>query len=413
MNPNPPDDPSQRSPGAAAVGAGLALLAVVLISVNLRPGASSLGPVLAEVRDGLGMSPGTAGLVTALPGLCFGAFGALAVGLARRAGMTVGISLGLAAVVVGLLVRAATSSTVVFLLATGLALGGMALGNVLVPAWIKRHAHDGGVRLMTFYSSGLTLGGAVAAALSAPVSDASPLGWRAALGVWGVVAVGALVPWVLIARREHGDPADHRAGTSGDGPVSLWRSPTAVALTALFGIQAMNAYVQFGWLPQIYRDAGLSATYAGVLMSLLTSLGIIGGLMMPTVIARSRTLAPWMVGFGLLVVAGYAGLLLAPSQVPWLWAVVLGLSGFAFPTAIALITARSRDPRVTARLSGFVQPVGYVLAAVGPFAVGLIRDLTEGWTLVLVLLMASGVAMTLAGLRVSTHVYVDDELERA
>ncbi len=98
---------------------------------------------------------------------------------------------------------------------------------------------------------------------------------------------------------------------------------------------------------------------------------------------------------------------------PWLWAVVLGLSGFAFPTAIALITARSRDPRVTARLSGFVQPVGYVLAAVGPFAVGLIRDLTEGWTLVLVLLMASGVAMTLAGLRVSTHVYVDDELERA
>ncbi len=304
MKPNPPDDPSQRSPGAAAVGAGLALLAVVLISVNLRPGASSLGPVLEEVRDGLGMSPGTAGLVTALPGLCFGAFGALAVGLARRAGMTVGISLGLAAVVVGLLVRAATSSTVLFLLATGLALGGMALGNVLVPAWIKRHAHDGGVRLMTFYSSGLTLGGAVAAALSAPVSDASPLGWRAALGVWGVVAVGALVPWVLIARREHGDPADHRAGTSGDGPVSLWRSPTAVALTALFGIQAMNAYVQFGWLPQIYRDAGLSATYAGVLMSLLTSLGIMGGLMMPTVIARSRTLAPWMVAFGLLVVAG-------------------------------------------------------------------------------------------------------------
>lgn len=415
MNPNPPDDRSPRSPGAASVGAGLALLAVVLISVNLRPGASSLGPVLAEVRDALGMSPGTAGLVTALPGLCFGVFGALAVGLARRVGMTVGISLGLAAVVGGLLLRAATSSVLLFLLATGLALGGMALGNVLVPAWIKRHAHDGGVRLMTFYGSGLTLGGAVAAALAAPVSDATSLGWRAALGVWGVVAVSALVPWVLIARREHGDPADHRAGAtgSGGGSVSLWRSPTAVALTALFGIQAMNAYVQFGWLPQIYRDAGLSATYAGMLMSLLTALGIVGGLLMPTVIARSRTLAPWMVSFGLLVVAGYAGLLLAPAQVPWLWAVILGLSGFAFPTAIALITARSRDPRVTARLSGFVQPVGYVLAAVGPFAVGLIRDLTQGWTLVLVLLMASGVLMTLAGLRVSTHVYVDDELERA
>ncbi|WP_228255098.1 MFS transporter [Ornithinimicrobium avium] len=411
---SPPDQPRRRGSGIGrdGVGAGLALLAVVLISVNLRPGASSLGPVLAEVRAGLDMSPGTAGLVTALPGLCFGAFGALAVGLARRVGMTAGISLGLAAVVVGLVARATTSSVALFLLATALALGGMALGNVLVPAWIKRHAHDGGVRLMTFYGSGLTLGGAVAAALAAPVSDASALGWRAALGVWGVVAVSALVPWVLIARREHGDPADHRAGASST-PVSLWRSPTAVALTALFGIQAMNAYVQFGWLPQIYRDAGLSATYAGVLMSLLTALGIVGGLIMPTVIARSRTLAPWMVAFGLLVITGYAGLLLAPAHLPWLWAVILGLSGFAFPTAIALITARSRDPRVTAQLSGFVQPVGYVLAAVGPFTVGIIRDLTHDWTLVLILLMASGVLMTLAGLRVSTHVFVDDELDRS
>lgn len=385
---------------------------MVLISVNLRPGASSVGPVLEEVRAGLGISPGTAGLLTALPGVCFGLLGALAVRFARRVGMTVGLALGTAAIVVGLLARAATSSTWLFLAATTLALGGMAVGNVLVPAWIKRYAHDGGVRLMTFYGSGLTLGGALGAALAAPVNGASSLGWRAALGVWGVVAVSALVPWVLVAVRDRTADAAGRGRPGGRSP-SLWRSPTAVALTVLFGVQSMNAYVQFGWLPQIYRDAGLSATYAGVLTSLLTSLGIVGGLMMPTVIARSRTLAPWMVAFGAFIVVGYGGLLLVPAQVPWLWAAVLGLSGFAFPTAIALITARSRDPRVTAQLSGFVQPVGYVLAAVGPFAVGLIRDVTQGWTVVLVLLMASGVLLTLAGLRVSTHVYVDDELDRA
>jgi CP family cyanate transporter-like MFS transporter len=98
--------------------------------------------------------------------------------------------------------------------------------------------------------------------------------------------------------------------------------------------------------------------------------------------------------------------------VPWLWAGFLGLSGFAFPTAITLITARSRDPRVTARLSGFVQPVGYALAAIGPFVVGLIHEATGGWEAVLLLLMASGVVMTLAGLRVSRHTLVDEELAR-
>ena len=405
--PPPVPHPASRS---GPVGAGLALAAVVLISVNLRPGASSVGPVLAELRDGLGMSPGTAGLMTALPGLCFGVVGALAVGLARRVGMTVGISLGLVAVVVGLVGRSATGSVVVFLALSALALGGMAVGNVLVPAWIKRHAQDGGVRLMTFYSSGLTLGGALAAALVAPVSGVGVLGWRGSLGVWGVVALAALVPWVVVAVREHRDPADHRVGSTAD-IGSLWRSPTAVALTVLFGVQSMNAYVQFGWLPQIYRDAGLSATRAGLLVSLLTSVGIVGGLLMPTVIARSRTIAPWMVAFGVLMVTGYTGLLLAPGVVPWLWALCLGLSGFAFPTAIALITARTRDPRVTARLSGFVQPLGYALAAAGPFAVGLVREATQDWTVVLLLLMSSAVVMTLAGLRVSVHVFVDDEVE--
>lgn len=387
------------------------MVAIVLISVNLRPGASSVGPVLAELRAGVGLGPGAVGLTTALPGLCFGLVGALAVGLARRLGMTVAISMGLLAVVVGLVARATTGSALVFLLLTALALSGMAVGNVLVPAWIKRHARDGGVRLMTVYSAGLTLGGAVAAALSAPVGGASSLGWRAALGVWGVVAVGALVPWVVIALREHADPADHRAdATAGAG--RLRHSPTAVALTLLFGVQSMNAYIQFGWLPQIYRDAGLPATYAGLLVSVLTAIGILGGLVMPTVISRSRTLAPWMVTFGLMLVAGYLGLYLAPATVPWLWSIFLGLSGFAFPTAIALITARSRDPRVTARLSGFVQPVGYALAAIGPLAVGLVHEVTGGWEVVLITLMGSGVVMTLAGLRISRHTLVDDELAR-
>jgi len=187
-------------------------------------------------------------------------------------------------------------------------------------------------------------------------------------------------------------------------------SPTAVALTFLFGIQSMHAYVQFGWLPQIYRDAGLSASTAGLLQGLLSSVGIAGALLMPTVIARNRGLRAWMIAFGVLLTLGYAGLLTAPATFPWLWALMLGASGLAFPTAIALITARTRHPAVTAQLSGFVQPVGYALAAIGPFGVGLIHDATGDWNLVLVLLMATGLPLALAGVRLARPTYVDDEL---
>ncbi|ANS80373.1 Cyanate MFS transporter [Serinicoccus hydrothermalis] len=385
----------------------LALVAVALVAVNLRPGATSIGPVLAELEAGIGLTPTVAGVLSALPGLCFGALGALAVPLSRRCGVTGSILLGLVVVVAGLLLRVLTGSTVLFVALSGLALGGMAVGNVLVPAWIKRQPADR-VRLMTVYGTGLTVGGASGAALAAPVAAvAGDGGWRPSLGLWGLTAVSALLVWLLVARRERGTaPAQDGGGSAG----RLLRSPTAVALTAMFGVQSMNAYVQFGWLPEIYRDAGLSAPAAGLLTALLTGLGVVGGLVMPTVIDRSRTLAPWMVAFGGLAVLGYAGLLLSPASVPWLWSGLLGLSGWAFPTVIALINARSRHPQVTARLSGFVQPVGYLLGAAGPFLVGLIHAWTGDWRLVLVLLALSGVALTLTGLRVSRPVFVDDEM---
>jgi CP family cyanate transporter-like MFS transporter len=47
------------------------------------------------------------------------------------------------------------------------------------------------------------------------------------------------------------------------------------------------------------------------------------------------------------------------------------------------------------------QSAGYVLAAAGPFAVGALRDLTGGWTvpilLLLALLVVQGTAGVLAG----------------
>lgn len=401
------DADARSTPRTSTVGYGVLLVAVVLVSVNLRPGASSPGPVLQEVRDGLGMSAGVAGAMTGLPGLCFGLVGALAVGFARRVGMTAAVAIGLAAAAAGLLLRVTTDNVPLFLFFTVLALAGMAVGNVIVPAWIQAHGHA--VVLMTVYGTGLVVGGTIGALATAPVTEVTD-SWRTGLGMWGVLLLLALPLWGWLAVREHRSPAEHSVSGGVAPSGRIVHSPTAVALTVLFGVQAMHAYVQFGWLPQIYRDAGLSASSAGALQALLSGVGILGALAMPTVIARSQGLHAWMVSFGVMLALGYTGLLVAPATVPWLWALMLGLSGLAFPTAIALITARTRHPSVTAQLSGFVQPVGYALAAIGPFVVGLIHEATGGWSLVIVLLALTSVPLTLAGLRVARPSYVDDEI---
>ena len=400
-------DADPRPTRSAAVPFGLLLAAVVLVSLNLRAGASSPGPVLEEIRDGLDMTAGVAGAMTGLPGLCFGLVGALAVGFARRVGMTASVAVGLAAAAVGLLLRVTTDSVPVFLVLTVLALAGMAICNVIVPAWIKAHGHA--VVLMTVYGTGLVVGATLGALVTAPATEAAD-SWRVGLGMWGLVLLVAAPLWGWLALRERRSPSEHSV-SSGPAPSGrIAHSPTAVALTVLFGIQSMHAYVQFGWLPQIYRDAGMSASSAGALQALLSGVGILGALAMPTVIARDRGLHAWMVSFGVALFLGYAGLLFAPAALPWLWALLLGFSGLAFPTAIALITARTRHPSVTAQLSGFVQPIGYALAAIGPFAVGLLHDATGDWQLVLVLLALTSVPLTLAGLRVARPAYVDDEI---
>lgn len=400
---------STRAKGpAGTLPFDLLVVATVLVSLNLRPGASAVGPVLDEIRGGLGMGGGAAGALTGLPGLCFGVGGALALRLGRRAGVAGGIALGLALAAAGLLLRPLVGDATLFLVLSAVALLGMAVGNVLVPAWVKAQGgHE--VRLMTIYGTGLIVGGSLGSLLTAPV--AAQAGWRWGVGFWGAGAAVAVPLWWRLSRRERRRPA---VLDELDVPpdAHVMRSPTAIAMTVLFGLQSMHAYIQMGWLPQIYRDAGLSAASAGAMQALLAAVTIIGGLTMPSVIARGRGLAPMLVGLGLLLVVGYGGLLVAPATVPWLWAVVLGISGFAFPLVIALITARTRSHHVTGRLSGFVQPVGYLLAALGPVVVGVLHSATGGWEVVLWVLMATAFPFVLAGLRAVRPSFVDDELGR-
>jgi len=396
-----------RHPDRGRIERGaLAIAAIMLVAVNLRPGAGSVGPVLEELRTGLDMGAGAAGILTGLPGLCFGLVGAVAVALSRRLGLAGGITAGIVAIAAGLLGRVVTDSVPVFLALSALALGGMAIGNVLVPAWVKAHGGTAVVTMMTVYSTLLLAGGTIAPLVSSALVGGR--GWRDALGLWGVAALFGMPLWIVLALRDRAD----RAGSAPMAPPSerIAHSRTAWAMTAIFGLQSMHAYIQMGWLPQIYRDAGLSAAAAGALLSLLAGVTMIGGLVMPVVTARARTLAPHFIVFGVLLVAGYLGVWLAPARLPWLWAILLGIAGFAFPTVIALIPARTRTPGVTAQLSGFVQPIGYLMAGAGPVLVGLIHQATGDWTLVLVLLLVSAIPFTWTGLRVSRPVFVEDEL---
>ena len=164
---------------------------------------------------------------------------------------------------------------------------------------------------------------------------------------------------------------------------------------------------------QLWRDAGYSPTAAGVLVGIVAATSIPLSLWLPRVVARQEHPRAVL----LLVIAcyplAYVALILAPHDLALPAAVVVGVGTCTFPLILTLIGLRARTSGGTAALSGFTQSAGYLLAALGPFCVGVLHDATGGWTVPLLFLVALTVPQLLLGSYVSRPAAVEDQLHRA
>ncbi|MGH8493989.1 MAG: CynX/NimT family MFS transporter [Moraxellaceae bacterium] len=354
----------------------LLLLAVlVLVAINLRPALASLAPVLKAVQAGSGLSASAAGLLTTLPVLCFGLFGPLAPALSRRFGSEKVVQAMLLLLAAGITLRALDLPG----LFAGTLLAGATIGvvNVLLPGLLKRDFADKADLVTGVYTMALSLGAALAAGLTVPVAELSG-SWRVALAFWALPALLAAACWWPWQRAAH-----TRQALPAKAP-SLLRDKLAWQVTFYMGLQSSLAYCVFGWLPAILQDRGLSALQAGVSLSISVLIQLITALGAPL-------LANWHVRRGgdqratialmlALTLSGLLGCLYAPLSTQWLWIVLLGLGqGGTFSMALALIVLRSSDAPTAARLSGMAQGLGYSLAALGPFTVGLLHEVTGNW----------------------------------
>lgn len=265
----------------------IATVGLVLAALNLRPAITSLGPLLEEVRDGLHMSGSIAGVLTSVPPLCFALFGFMAPRLARRFGPSAVVCAGMAAIAAGLLLRPFVGGTAGFLAASALALMGIAVSNVLMPVIVKRWFPDRVGTMTGLYSMALALGTALAAALTVPLTDALGGSWKTGLVIWAALAVVAVVPWVPFLK-DRGDATGQTAGATAPPALKITRSRTSWALACFFGLQATAAYITMGWMPQIFRDAGLSAGTSGVLLAVIMAMGVPLAFVIPRVATRLR-----------------------------------------------------------------------------------------------------------------------------
>jgi len=400
--------PPAPAPTGGRRGLALIAAAIVLTALNLRTAVTSVGPVLEEIERGLSISSGLAGVITTMPVLCFALIGFTGPALSARYRDAHVLAGALVAMAGGLALRSAAGGFPLFLTGTALAMVGGALGNVLLPSLVKRHFPTRTGPLVGAYSTAMGLGATLAAVGSQPLAEVTG-SWRWALVVWAVPALLAATVWFAVPAA----PGVSRDSHTAVRMRALLHSPTAMALTVFFGVQALQAYVVIGWSAQYLRDSGLSAATAGLLLGLNSLVGLPLSAVIPSLTVRPRLQRPLLAVFVACYVVGWTGLWSTPTSAPWLWMTLIAIGMGTFAMVLTLIGLRARTPETVAALSTVSQSWGYVLAGSGPLLVGVLRGITGSYTGMFVIVLAGVGVLAVVGWISTRQVFVDDEVERS
>lgn len=370
----------------------LMLTALLLLAVTLRLAVTTASVLLPLLTDEGALTPQAAIVIPAVPTALFAVGGVLTPWLSRRIGAVAAVTGAMSAVAIGMLVRFVPHSGVI-VGSTVLAMAGIAVVNVMLPALVRATSGTRMRAVTTAYTTVLSASSAIGAAAAVPVAHAFGSA-TLSLGAWSVFAVLALGVWIVAARGHDVDgaltpPASHSRSAL---PRGTW------PLTGFFALQALLAFVVMGWLPTIAVDAGISPARAGVLLGIVIMVSIPAGMIAVSLAHTLRGIRAGVVGVSAAAAAGMLGLWLAPTAAPELWSVLIGAGMAAFPLALALIARSGSGAAEATRVSGVAQGLGYAISTIGPLGAGAWYAAGGEWGPVLVAMIVAAVLQALIGL---------------
>ncbi len=404
----------------------VAVLAIVLVALSMRTAVAVIGPVFSIISDELEFDVIVLSVVGAAPPLAFALAGLVVPRLARRFGLEPLLIVGIAAIAVGQVLRAFSFEPGLLIAATVFAMLGIGMANVLLPPLVRRYFPERIAGVTSLYLVLMCIGASVPAFTAVQIADA--VDWRFAIGIWVIVPVIAVVPWLVMLRSPRPvDPVtapitieptvvEFDDGEDEPRPVVVARhrpvaaSPTSWSIAAAFAMASISIYAAMAYLPSILVAAGVTPVVAASSLGIAVALGIPQALVAPLLATRRWAVAPMIAFAALCGVVGWLGMLLAPAAAPLLWGALIGSVPIAFPLALLLVNTRTRSHRVTVSVSGFVQSLGYVAAGVSSFGIGLLHDATGSWTAPMIVVLGSLVLAVPAIVILRRDRLVDDEL---
>ena len=368
----------------------LGIVALCLVAVLMRPAVTAVGPVIDRIAGDTGIPLALLGSLSTIVLLTWAVVSPFAHGLGRRLGLGAAVLAALGLLLLGVVVRSIPGSSIWLWVGTALIGIALAIGNVLLPAVIKRDFPLRVPLMMGVYSAILGGAGAVASGLAVPIADATGAdagaGWRLSLLVTGAaLAPIAILAWWSVIRHEA--RTRDAAGTAASR-AAIWRDPVAWQVAGYMGVQSTTFYVLVTWIATMSLDTGRDSTLAGIDVMVYQVFSLVGSLAIAAAMrGRGARITP--AALPLLGIAGIIGLMLLPDLIGF-WVIPLGtFSGMSLGVSLTLMAERARDASPSSALPGMSQAVGYAIAAIGPALFGAVQASTGSWAPSLVILLVT------------------------
>jgi CP family cyanate transporter-like MFS transporter len=386
---------------------------IVLFALGIRTGVAAVSPLSQRIDLDVPLEGLTLGILGTIPPVAYAVSAALSPWFARKVGLEGAVILVGVLGAIAHIWRGISPTYVSLFIATIVLMLAAGVGNVILPGLVKLYAPSRIGPLTAAYGTAMAFSSAAPTVLGVWLAD--EFGWRWSLAAWAVISVVGVIPWLLLWPQAKGKGLQEAVITATlpivTAPVSLFRSPTAVSIMAIFAVSGSMAYSWFAVLPPALVElSGVSVQSAALALGVFTIMGFPMSLIVPPLTVRRGWTAPLVGASMVFNIMGLTGLLLAPTVLPFLWVTFLSMGPLTFAMSLTLMGHRTVNHLSALILSGFVNKWGYLFAAGAPVLVGLGREISGEWTASLLGLLALSLVSLPAMLILSREQNVDKEL---
>jgi len=360
---------------------------LIFVGINLRSVILGVPPVLPLIKGTLGLSYTETGLLTALPTLIMGGFAWFSGLLVERIGGRAAVTIGLALLAFGALMRAIWPGAFFLYFFTIVLSLGIALAQTTAPVLVRRWfpAHIGLVSAL--YTDGLIIGETIGAGVTVPIMllFLGKNAYALSFVFWGLIVIVALALWLWLAphapptrgTRVPAAPPEQMAILDASKAASspAQEKPVSFIMPGLLlGAGSLMYFAMNAWIAT-YNQAIHAASYTPLALTTLNALQLPASLGV-TFFAQRLVGRRWpFIAGGVVALIAVIGWVATPPGAEFLWAALLGASsalvftlGLALPPLLAA-------PEQVARLTGMTLTLSYSMAFVGPFIGGGLWDL--------------------------------------